>query len=441
MANRDQGGKRTAPLRADQPNLIAPADVPELTARFWALLVATGVLAGLAGAALMALLRVVSAVTYGNWGEDFLAAVQHAAASRRVLALVAAGVVAGAGRWALRRWTGPGGSEVSAALWLHQGRMPFARSMGTAVLSVVIVGMGASLGREAGPRQAGAAFAAWLSDWAGLTAAHRRVLVACGAGAGLACVYNVPLGGALMTLEVMLGSMSLRLVLPALATSWIATAVGWVALPQAPTYQVAPMALSPSLMAFAAVLGPVAGLAAVGYVRLIKIASVHRPRDVWLPLAPVPVFAAVGALAVPYPQLLGNGKDIVQLTFEAAPAAATLLALLLLKPPATAASLGSGAPGGLFTPTIACGALLGSLAGQGWTQLWPAPAAAFAVVGASALLSAAMQAPVAGVVMMLELTRRIDPLMVPMLIAVTGAMVVSRRMGTPSIYSVRLPTQ
>ena len=74
-------------------------------------------------------------------------------------------------------------------------------------------------------------------------------------------------------------------------------------------------------------------------------------------------------------------------------------------------------------------------------MLWPGAVAGYPVVGAAALLAAALQAPVAAVVMMLELTRRIDALMVPMLIAVTGAMVVSRRMNTPSIYSVRLPAQ
>ena len=441
MAGSGTAGERPAAPRAEQPNLIAPADVPELTVRFWLLIVGTGLLAGLAGAALMALLSLVEHLTYGYRTGDFLAGVEQAGARRRVLALSAAGVLAGAGAWALRRFTGPGGSEVSTALWLHQGRMPFARSVITALVSIVTVGMGASLGREAGPRQAGAALAGRLSDWAGLTSAHRRLLVACGAGAGMACVYNVPLGGALLTLEVMLGSLSLRLVLPVLTTSWIATAMAWTVLPATPTYRVPEVELSPSLMVFAAVLGPVAGLVAVAWVRLVRTAFRHRPRAEWLPVVPVLVFAAVGLLAVPYPQLLGNGKDIVQVALDAGFAVPTLAALLVLKPLATAGSLGSGASGGLFTPTIACGALLGSLAGQGWTRLWPGAAAGYPVVGAAALLAAALQAPVAAVVMMLELTRRIDALMVPMLIAVTGAMVVSRRMNTPSIYSVRLPAQ
>ncbi|WP_329615595.1 chloride channel protein [Streptomyces brevispora] len=433
------GEARRAP--SEQPNLVAPVDVPALSLRFWVLVVATGVMAGLAGTALMWLLYTAAHLTYSYRSGSFLAAVEQVGAAHRVVALAAAGAVAGGGWWLVRWWTGPGGSEVSTALWRDEGRLPLRRSLSTAVLSVVIVGMGASLGREAAPRLAGAALAARVCDWAGMGTAHRRLLAACGAGAGMACVYNVPLGGALLTLEAMLGVLSLRSALPALAASCIATAVSWVALPTGPTYRMPDIALSASLIVFAVVLGPFAGLVAVGWVRLIRLAHAHRPSGWRLVAAPLLAFTAVGALAVPYPQLLGNGKDIVQLTLDARLAAPTLVALLLLKPIATAGSLGSGAAGGLFTPTVATGALLGSLAGQGWAHAWPAAAAGFAVVGAAAVLAAAMQAPVAAVVLMLELTHTIDVLMVPLLLAVTGAVLVSRRLDTPSIYSARLPTQ
>ncbi|MFB7631414.1 chloride channel protein [Streptomyces sp. NPDC056149] len=389
----------------------------------------------------MTLLRATAHLVYSYQSGSFLSAVEQIGASRRVVTLSVAGAVAGIGWWLLRWWTGPGGSEVSTALWRDEGRLPLRRSLGSAVLSMVIVGMGASLGREAAPRLAGAALASRLSDWARIGTAHRRLLAACGAGAGMACVYNVPLGGALLTLEVMLGVVSLRLALPALATSAIATAVSWTVLPPGPTYQLPKATLSASLIGFAVLIGPLAGLAAVGWVRMMRIAHEHRPTG-WRPLvSPLLVFTAVGALAIPYPQLLGNGKDIVQLTLGTQLTAPVLLALLVLKPIATAGSLGSGASGGLFTPTVATGALLGALAGHGWALAWPGPAAGFTVLGAAAVLAAAMQAPVAATVLMLELTRTIDALMVPLLLAVTGAMLVSRRFDTPSIYSVRLPTQ
>ncbi len=93
------------------------------------------------------------------------------------------------------------------------------------LLSVIIVGMGVSLGREGAPKQAGAVLANVLADRRGLSDEQRRLLVACGAGAGMAAAYGVPLGGALFALEVMRGMLALRLVLPAVLASLIATAV------------------------------------------------------------------------------------------------------------------------------------------------------------------------------------------------------------------------
>src|SRR6202035_6095518 len=93
---------------------------------------------------------------------------------------------------------------------------------------------------------------------------QRRLLVACGAGAGMAAVYNVPLGGALFALEVLLGTITLPLVLPALATSLIATAMAWIVVPIAPTYFLPTYGVSASLVVWAAIVGPLAGPGAGG---------------------------------------------------------------------------------------------------------------------------------------------------------------------------------
>jgi len=287
----------------------------------------------------------------------------------------------------------------------------------------------------------GAAVASALSDWAKLPEWQRRLLVACGAGAGMAAVYNVPLGGALFALEVLLGTLTLPLVLPALATSLIATAVAWIALPTRPTYSIPEYAVSGSQIVWAVVVGPIAGLAAVGYIRLIGRAHAMRPSG-WQRLAvPIMVFVALGLVSIAYPQILGNGKNIVQLSLVARLGVGLLAVLLVLKPLATAACLGSGAPGGLFTPTLAFGALLGGLLGEGWVQIWPgAPLGSFAIIGGAAVLGAAMQGPLAAVVLLLELTHHADALMVPILLAVVEATVLARVLGAHSIYSARLST-
>ncbi len=419
-----------------QPNVPGRGIVASYGIRFWMLVVAIGLGAGLGGAALIELLRAVQHLAFSYHAGDFLEGVKRTSSTRRVLVLLVGGVVAGAGALALAR---SGAGEVSEAIWLRGARLPLLASVARAVQSIVIVALGASLGREAAPQLTGAALASSLSDRARLPDWQRRLLVACGAGAGMAAVYNVPLGGALFSLEVLLGTLTLPLVLPALATSLIATAVAWVALPTAPTYAIPSYPVSGSQIVWAIVVGPIAGLAAVAWIWLVARAHAVRPSG-WLRLvAPIVVFGALGALAIAYPQLLGNGKPVVQLAMVARLSVGLLAVLLVLKPLVTAACLGSGAPGGLFTPTLAYGVLLGGLLGEAWAQIWPgSPLGAYAIIGGAAVLAAAMQGPLAAVVLMLELTRHADALMVPILLAVVEATVLARVLGAQSIYSARI---
>ncbi len=421
-----------------QPNVPGRGIVASYSRRFWMLVVLIGVTAGLGGAALIELLHAVQHLAWSYEAGHFLEAAERATSARRVLVLACGGVIAGVGAVGLARLGG--GGEVSEALWLRAGRLPLLGSCARAVESIVIVGLGASLGREAAPQQVGAAVASALSDWARLPVWQRRLLVASGAGAGLAAVYNVPLGGALFALEVLLGTISLPLVLPALVTTLISTAVAWVALPSRPTYIVPEYNVHGSQIVWALLVGPIAGLASVVYIRLIRSAHSLRPTG-WLRVgAPITVFTALGVVAIAYPQVLGNGQGVVQLALVGRLAVGVMAVLIILKPLATAACLGSGAPGGLFTPTLTFGVVLGGVLGDAWLQIWPgAPLGSYSVIGGAAALAASMQAPLAAVVLLLELTHHVDGLMVPMLLAVAEATVVSRLLRARSIYSARLP--
>jgi H+/Cl- antiporter ClcA len=420
-----------------QPNVPGRGITASYGLRFWLLVAAVGAGAGLAGAGLIELLRAIQHLAWDYSSGSFLIAAEHASPARRVVVLTIGGLLAGLGAVAMARH--PSG-EVSDALWLRGARLPLLPSIARAVQSIAIVALGASLGREAAPQQTGAAWASTISDWAKLPDWQRRLLVACGAGAGMAAVYNVPLGGALFALEVLLGTLTLPLVLPALATSLIATAVAWIALPHVPTYAVPHFDVHASEVVWALLAGPLAGFAAIAWIRLVGYAHSRRPiAGRGRLIAPVVVFAALGALAIQYPQLLGNGKPVVQMALVAQLGAGLLAVLLVLKPLVTAACLGSGAPGGLFTPTLAYGVLLGDLLGKAWSLIWPgAPLGAYAIIGGAAVLGAAMQGPLAAVVLMLELTHHADGLMVPVLLAVVGATVIARVAGAPSIYSARL---
>ena len=423
-----------------QPNVPGQGIVASYTARFWALIVGLGVLTGLAASALMALLHLTEHLSFDYHSGPFIDAVRHASGPRHVVVLVLAAGLVSLGLAGLRRLPDSGSSEVSEAIWLRRARVALAPSLARGVLSIVTVGMGVSLGREAAPQLAGAATASRLADWASLALWQRRLLVAAGAGAGFAAVYNVPLGGALLAVEVFLGSLALPLVLPALATSVIATAVAWTTLGTAPTYSVPTYALSAQHVVWAVLTGPVLGLAAVAWVRLIAHAGALRPRGASAIIVPIAVLAALGLLSIPYPGLLGNGQDVVALAVVGKISLGLLVILLVLKPLLTAACLGAGAPGGLFTPTFTVGVLIAGVGGTLFSHVWSgAPLGSYALIGGGAFLAAAMQGPVAGTVLVLELARHFDALMVPTLVAVVEATVVARRLGAASIYSARLP--
>lgn len=422
-----------------QANVAGHGIVASYSARFWAIVVVLGAVTGAAAAALVGLLHLVEHIAYGYHRGPFLDGVAAAAAWRHVVALLVAAALVGAGVILLGRLPVSGGTEVSEAVWLRGARVAVLPSLARAVLSIVTVGLGVSLGREGAPQLAGAAAASSLSDWAQLPVWQRRLLVASGAGAGFAAVYNVPLGGALFALEVLLGTVSLPLVLPALATSVTATAVAWIALGTSPTYRLPSYPVHPAQLVWALLAGPVIGLVAVGWVRLVALAGSLRPRRWGRFVAPTVVFATLGVVSIQYPQLLGNGKGIVQLEAVGTLSLGLLCVLLVLKPLATAACLGAGSPGGLFTPTLTIGVLLAGVLGTLWTHIWPVgDLGSYAIIGGGAFLAAAMQGPLSGVVLVLELTRNFDSLMVPTLLAVTEATVIARRLGAPSIYSARL---
>jgi chloride channel protein, CIC family len=278
-----------------------------------------------------------------------------------------------------------------------------------------------------------------LSDKVSLSDEQRRLLVACGAGAGMAAAYGVPLGGALFALEVLRGMLALRLELSALLTSVIASLTAWRVLPNTPTYVIPHLDNSAANLALAFLVGPIAGLVSVGFARAIAWADRNRPTRWRRPAAPILALGLLGLASIPFPQLLGNGKDIAQLVFSDQIPFALLLMLLVLKPAATLLCLGSGVPGGLFTPSLALGALLGAVIGHACFLLWPdVQPALVSIVGAGAVLAATTQGPISAVVLMMELTGEDRSFIAPLLLAVVIATLVSRLIEPRSIYDARL---
>jgi len=396
----------------------------------WLILVlvtfATGVTSGLGGLALASLLRLVQHVAYGHGlhtmarQQSFLQEVTMASDLRRFLALCSCGAVAGIGWWLLYRFGAP---LVSIRQAVRKGeRMPLWPTLIHAILQIVTVGLGSPLGREVAPRELGAALATKVCARANLTPERTRIMIACGAGAGLAAVYNVPLGGTLFTLEVLLGTFSLPASVPALATCVIATLVASLGLGNGLQYSVPPLAISPSIVVWSLLAGPVLGVAAYLFVKATEAGRARAPKDwrlaAWCSL----VFPIIGLLAIPFPQLLGNGKGLAQAGFDNEVGLTLAATLLLLRVVILVASLRAGAEGGLLTPGLSIGALLGIILGGFWNNIWPTGSLAdFAIIGGAAFLASSMKMPLTAIVLTIEFTGISQKFLVPLSLAVAGS--------------------
>ncbi|WP_176058024.1 chloride channel protein [Paraburkholderia sp. BCC1876] len=405
------------PVRRERGSLPALAVVTLLT----------GLGAGLGGMLLALLLHGIQHLAYGYSvthlisGESFLQGVSAAAPERRVLVLMLCGLVAGLGWWALYRFGRPLVS-IRQAVKSDDPQMPPLSTTVHAVLQIVTVALGSPLGREVAPREIGSMLAGWLSRRAGLSVAQSRIMVACGAGAGLAAVYNVPLGGAVFVLEVLLGTFGWTALVPAIVTSAVAALVAQAGLGNEHQYLVPSLTLSVSLVVWSVVCGPIFGAAAWGFTEITKRSRAAAPKDWRLPVLSLLNFAIVGVLAMHFPQLLGNGKGPAGLAFDGGLTIGLAAMLLVLKVVITVSSLRAGAEGGLLTPGLANGALLAIVLGGLWSLVWPgASLGSFAVVGATAFLAASMQMPITAVVLMFEFTRVSQDFLIPVLFAVGGA--------------------
>ncbi|MEA5155532.1 chloride channel protein [Raineyella sp.] len=379
-----------------------------------------GLAAGLVGAGMTLLLRGIEIVAYGQDGTSLA---QGAAPLRRILAPVIGGTLAGLGWWVLRR-----NSEVlplSAALEDPDRPVRFWRTTTDALLQVLLVGAGGSLGREGAPRQTAAVAAQLIGRRLGVAPDDGRIILAAAAGAGLAAVYNVPLAGALFALEILLARRSPRAVVTALTMSVIATLVARPVVADRPTYDFPMAAPDAGTLGWAVVAVPLCALLGLSFHALRVVAERHRPPVSWrLPVAIAVAGLVLGLLSVPLPDLPGNGAAIMQTTFAGGGSVTLFALLVLLKPLVTGLYVRSGAVGGLLTPALATGAAAGGLAativratgGEASVALW-------SLVGSAGVLAVTQRAPLFASAMAFELTGAplwTAPVLVAVAYAATG---------------------
>jgi len=399
----------------------------------------TGVIAGLVGLACIHLLHWIQALAWDMHSGTLLEAVSAASPARRVLNLVLGGIL-GAASWFFLFRRSRAITSVSAAV--GGTPMPPLRATWHALTQVLIVGLGASVGREVAPREMAAAFSAAAADRLGLTPEDRRIIVACGAGAGLAAVYSIPISGAIYTLEILLVSRSRRAVAAAFCTSAIAVLISTGFTRPTPFYSVPTLTPSLSLTVFAALVGPLLGATGWAFKQAVTRVGAARPRD-WRLLATLPTASfLVGVIAVWVPSVLGNGQASAQTQFDAvwATGAGLGIAALVLtaKTVTTFLTIRAGGWGGVLTPAVALGAGIGAVIGLPWAAAWPgSQVAAFAFIGAAAFLGASMNAPFTGLILVIEFTAQGPTILVPATLAVGGATAATAWLSRRSLSSAR----
>lgn len=337
---------------------------------------------------------------------------------------------------------GHGVPEVMAGVAFHGGQLRARPLLVRGFLSAIAIGSGLSVGPEGPIVQIGAVLGSLYGRVARLSSARRRTLVACGAAAGIAVIFNAPIAGVFFALEALLMELRAEALANVILAAVSASVVGRMLSGDSPAFLVprTPQ-VYPFEMGFYALLGVLAALVGVGFIRGLEVFEEGFKR-LSLPRWSKPLVGAlaVGLIGAVFPNVLGSGHAVIEATLYMALPWRELLLLIPLKLLATALSLGSGNPGGIFAPSLVIGAALGGVLGYGVHALWPAWTAAppaYALVGMAALLTVTVRAPIAAILLIFEMTRDYT-LILPLMTSTIVALLIAQMLEPESIYTLAL---
>ncbi|MGA8157545.1 MAG: H(+)/Cl(-) exchange transporter ClcA [Rhodoplanes sp.] len=345
--------------------------------------------------------------------------------------------------WLVRRFSpqasGSGIPHAEAVLHGQVPPAPYGLAPIKFVGGVLAIGSGLALGREGPSVQMGASIAVFIGRMVGCGWPDWRVLLAAGAGAGLATAFNAPIAGAVFVLEELMQKFERRTAIAALAASATAISVARVLLGEAPDFQVAPLHFpAAAAQPLFYVLGGIAGLLAIAYNRSLLATLAAAERLTWLPveLRAALIGGAVGTLAWFTPALVGGGDAITAQILVGGESLGVVLLAFFIRFGLGAISYAANTPGGLFAPLLVLGAQSGLLFWTACHAMFPGldiQPVGFAVVGMAAFFAGVVRAPLTGIVLVTEMTANVTMLL-PMLGACFMAMLVPTLLGNPPIY-------
>jgi chloride channel protein, CIC family len=413
---------------------------------FWAALI--GVFGALSGVGFRAAVRLVQYLLTRH-STGLVATAELLPWWARVVVPTVGGGLAGLLLWIGQRVRAMHGArkvDYMEAVAVGNGQLSARSSILHAASSFFTIGSGGSIGREGPLVQLAATSASKIGQWMQAPAPRLRLLVACGAAAGIATAYNAPIAGALFVAEVVLGSIAMESFGPLIVSSVVADATSRHFLGYGPVYHVPHLNFGASWeLVLYALLGVLLGHAAAPFLALLDRARAAFKRLHWNQPATLALGGLiVGLISVRVPQVWGNGYSTVNAMLNNQFPVQLLGLALVAKLISTAASVGSGANGGILTPTLFMGAAFGALMGDAVHLLDPhsqSQLAAYAVVGMGALLAATTHAPLTSILLIFEMTLNYD-VVLPLMLACVIAHYVARfyRHGE-SVYTHSLKAQ
>jgi len=361
----------------------------------------------------------------------------------KILAPAAGGLVTGLIiYWFAREAKGHGVPEVMEAVALRGGRIRPRVVLAKMVASGTCIASGGSVGREGPIVQIGSSLGSAIGQWLGIGERRLRTLVGCGAAAGIAATFNAPVAGALFAVEIILGDFGVSQFSPIVISSVTATVVSRYFLGNFPAFEVPEYSLvNPSELFAYAVLGVLAGLVALAFVRtLYGLEDLFDLIRLKAPLKTMLGGAMIGVIALRYPEIFGVGYETITEALRGELVWQLLLVLVAAKILAVSITIGSGGSGGIFAPSLFVGAMVGGAVGTVVHTIWPQATAgpgAYALVGMGGVVAAGTHAPITAVLIIFEMT---DDYMIilPLLITCTIATLLATQLQSASIYTLKL---
>lgn len=398
-------------------------------------------------ALLVGLLSGAAAVLLRSGVHHLFTAVESLREHGFLVVLPAAGATLGVllVRRVFREPPGHGVPEVIAAVCRHGGRLPKRSILSRWLGSLLNVGAGGSAGLEGPIVQTGAAIGSTIGGTFRLDERRRSVLLATGVAAGISGVFNAPLTGMIFAMEVVLAEWSALSIVPIVLGSVAATELARLVFGNAQSFLHVPFELGLHDLGACILLGIVAGFASVCLRRGIEIVGkLSRRMPHQELLAPAVFGLLVGLIGLVAPESIGEGYGAVQqaIRSELRPGIGLVTALVVMKIVATSATLGSGAPGGVFAPCLVLGALLGVAFHRVVAPLAPeayplSVEGGYALVAMSGLVAGVMQAPLTGILLVLEVTGGYEVIL-PLMVVSVLSLLVARRFDRYSLYTSEL---